>query len=438
MNFGFLKWWMPRSLYGRAALILILPIISVQVVVSVVFIQRLFEDVTAQMTRSVLAEIEYLVDRIEAQPGLAAAQLVARTLGPSLGLEATIPAQPIDGDSRPFYDLSGRVVIRTLREAMPEISGIDLATDPRAVHVSFGSRFGGLELAMPRSRVSATNPHQLLVWMIFTSVLMTLIASIFLRNQLRPIRRLARAAEEFGKGRHVTYRPSGATEVRSAGQAFLDMRARIERHIEQRTLMLSGVSHDLRTPLTRLKLELSMLDPSDETEAMLKDVQDMERLVGEFLNFARGDALDDVRPTDLTVLVRQVVTDAARAGQPVAMRAGDETGIMKIRPMAVARALDNLLSNAARYGKHAEVAVEDLGSLVRVRVEDDGPGIPEGRYDDALKPFARLDPARNQDQAGVGLGLAIAADIARKHGGRLKLGRSERLGGLCADLIVAR
>lgn len=438
MKFGFLKWWMPRTLYGRAALILILPVITVQLVVSVVFIQRHFEGVTAQMTRNVLVETLYLVNQINAQPDLGAAKVVADRLGPPLDLTVEIPAPLIPADRRAFYDLSGSVVIRTFRARLAGITGIDLLTDPHEAVISVQTRHGGLRIELPRSRVSASNPHQLLVWMIFISVLMTLISSVFLRNQLRPIRRLARAAEEFGKGRHVPYRPSGAIEVRSAGQAFLDMRGRIERHLEQRTLMLSGVSHDLRTPLTRLRLELSMMDPSEETEAALRDVGDMERLVDEFLNFVRGDALDDMRATDLTGLVRQVVADAQRGGQTVTLGTMDQTGLVPIRPMAVARATENLLSNAARYARTARVSVASTDSQFRIRVEDDGPGIPADRYEDALKPFARLDPARNQDKAGVGLGLAIAADIARKHGGRLKLGRSADLGGLCADLYVAR
>jgi two-component system osmolarity sensor histidine kinase EnvZ len=438
MKFGFLKWWMPRTLYGRAALILILPVITVQLVVSVVFIQRHFEGVTAQMTRNVLVETLYLVNQINAQPDLASAQVVAERLGPPLDLTVQIPAPMIPADRREVYDLSGAVVIDTFRSRLAGINGIDLESDPHEAVMSVQTRHGALRIVVPRSRVSASNPHQLLVWMIFTSVLMTLISSIFLRNQLRPIRRLARAAEEFGKGRHVPYRPAGATEVRSAGQAFLDMRGRIERHLEQRTLMLSGVSHDLRTPLTRLRLELSMMDPSEETEAALRDVGDMERLVDEFLNFVRGDALDDLRASDLTGLVRQVVADAERGGQTVTLGQMDQTGLVPIRPMAVARAIENLLSNAGRYARSARVSVTSLDKQVRIRVEDDGPGIPADRYDDALKPFSRLDPARNQDKAGVGLGLAIAEDIARKHGGRLKLGRSVDMGGLCADLVVAR
>lgn len=439
MQFGWLKHSLPRSLYGRAALILVLPVAAMQLVVSIVFIQRHFEGVTSQMTRNVLAETRYLVDQVNAAPDLQAAQELVDELGPALELAVFLPAPLRAGDTRRFYDLSGRVVIATLRQRLPGVSGIDLSSNHREVQVSVRTRHGGMDLRLPRGRVSASNPHQLLVLMILTGVLMTLISFVFLRNQLRPIRRLARAADAFGKGRHVFYKPAGASEVRSAGQAFLDMRSRIERQIEQRTLMLSGVSHDLRTPLTRLKLALSMMDDDEETEAMRRDVRDMQRLVDEFLAFVRGDALDDAEPTDLTALVENCVDDARRGGSQVSLGQFDETGEVVLRPMALTRALDNLIGNAVRYGTSAAVSILASDGAVCIRVEDDGPGIPEEQMEEALKPFSRLDPARNQNiSTGVGLGLAIAADIARRHGGRLTLSRSAHLGGLRADLEIVR
>jgi len=439
MAFGFLKASMPRGIYGRAALILILPVITLQLVVSIVFIERHFADMTTQLTLNALVETRYLIERVENAPSLPVAQSVAATLAPQLEMAVFLPASAHAEDLRVFYDLSGRVVIRTIREQVPFVIGIDLASDLRSVAMSVETRHGDLTIWLPRKRVSASNPHQLLVWMIFTGLLMTLISIVFLRNQLRPIKRLARAADAFGKGRHEPFRLAGATEVRLAGQAFLDMRARIERQIEQRTLMLSGISHDLRTPITRLKLGLSMLDEDEDTRAMQRDVADMERLVDEFLSFARGDALDDAAPTDLTDLVRRVVEDARRTGHRVDLDWACETGSVELRPYAVRRALENLLNNAVRHGSAVSVRLEDVGPMVRIRVEDDGPGIPDDKLEEALKPFTRLDPARNQNEtAGVGLGLAIASDIARKHGGRLALGRSGRLGGLRADLLLAR
>jgi two-component system osmolarity sensor histidine kinase EnvZ len=431
---------LPRGLYGRAALILIVPILALQLVVSLAFLQRHFEGVTRQMTRNIALEIALISDAVAAAPDPAGAAAPAARLGEALAMTVTLPAGPGSpaADRRVFYDFSGRIVIATLRQAFPEMGPIDLQ-DLRRVDFTLPTVHGDLGIAFDRSRVSASNPHQLLVLMVIAGLLMTLIAFFFLRNQLRPIRRLARAAEEFGKGRIVPYKPSGAVEVRSAGNAFLDMRARIERQIEQRTLLLSGVSHDLRTPLTRLKLGLAMLD-EDEARPMMRDVDDMQRLLDDFLAFVRGDATEESADlTDPVALVAAVVEDARRAGLAVALHSVDGRGEAMLRAGAVRRALENLLGNATRYGTRAEVSVAILERAVRISVEDDGPGIPKDRRDEAMRPFTRLDDARNQDRGtGTGLGLAIAADIARSHGGTLRLGESARLGGLKAEIVLAR
>ena len=435
MIFGWLKRYIPRGLYGRAALILVLPVVTLQLVVSVVFIQRHFEGVTEQMTGSVALEIELLLERLESE-GLSEAQELAAAL--DYTLRPADPGEVPGANMRRWFDFSGLVVIRTLTERVPELRAL-LLPDDRQVTFYAESAVGPVRLDFRRVRLSASNPHQLLVNMLFFGVLMTVIAFIYLRNQLRPITRLADAAEAFGLGRHVPYRPAGAEEVRAAGRAFLDMRARIERHIEQRTLMLSGVSHDLRTPLTRLKLGLSMLDEEDRAP-LERDVEEMQRLLDEFLSFARGDAARAVpEPTDPVALVRRVVEDARREGKDVAVAALEGEGEVTLRPDAVRRALENLIGNAVRYGTRAEVSVRLSPDWLRLTVEDDGPGIPAELREEALKPFARLDPARNQDRgSGVGLGLAIAADVARSHGGALSLGKSARLGGLEAELSIAR
>ena len=434
-----IKNFMPRGLYGRAALILILPIVTIQLVVSIAFIQRHFEDVTRQMTENVVQDVALILDRVNRAPDLAAAEAQAAEFAGPLSLAVTLPAPLAEGDSRVFYDLSGRVVIATLRGTFPTIGAIDLY-DLKTVRITLGTEYGPMQVELPRRRVSASNPHQLLVLMLVTGLLMTTIAFIFLRNQIRPIRRLAVAAEAFGKGRVVAYRPTGATEVRAAGNAFLDMRARIERQIEQRTLLLSGVSHDLRTPLTRLKLGLSMLDTDEEVEALRRDTAEMEGLLDSFLSFVRDEAQDEApMPTDPVALLRTVVEDARRGGQNVSLHMVEGAGTAPLREVAVRRALANLIGNAVRYGTRAEVSVAISDRAVRFSVEDDGPGIPKDRREEAMRPFTRLDRARNQNLGtGVGLGLAITADIARGHGGTLRLTDSERLGGLRADLVLAR
>ncbi|PKP73001.1 MAG: two-component sensor histidine kinase [Alphaproteobacteria bacterium HGW-Alphaproteobacteria-6] len=439
---------LPRGLYGRAALILVAPIVAIQLILSIAFIQRHFEDVTRQMTHAIVLDIGHLADLVAAAPDRAAALAVAEGSGTPLELaidwpEGAAAAAPPDSDTRLYYDFSGRVIIATLRAELPGVRGIDLR-NLREVRLGLDTAAGPVTIRFDRRRVSASNPHQFLVLMAATGLLMALIAFIFLRNQLRPIRQLARAAEAFGRGRVLAYRPAGAAEVRAAGNAFLDMRARIERQIEQRTQLLSGVSHDLRTPLTRLKLGLSLIDggagSATEIAAMGRDVADMQRLLDAFLDFSRSDALDEpAEPADPVSLLRQVVADAHRSGQPVDLVAVEGAGLAPLRRDAVRRALENLIGNAVRYGNRAEVSVAVSERAVRISVEDDGPGIPREQRDEALRPFTRLDRARNQDRGpGVGLGLAITADIARSHGGVLRLGDSERLGGLKAELILSR
>ncbi len=440
MNFKWLKKYMPRGLYGRAALILLLPIITLQLVVSVVFIQRHFEDVTRQMTRALVLDLGLLKVEIDTADNLVEATArLARLSGP-LQLDITLPAKlPERRYTRQLFDLSGRIVILTFEERLPSVAAVDLVSDSHAVILWMETRQGPVRVSVSRERVSASNPHQFLVLMLFVGALMTLVAFLYLRNQLRPIKRLARAAEAFGKGRVLDYSPAGAVEVRAAGNAFLDMRARIERQIEQRTMMLSGVSHDLRTPLTRLKLGLSMLGDDDEIRDMKRDVADMERLVDEFLAFSRGDALDDAQPADLGALLREIVDKAARTGRDIALGEVDLPGPVTLRPMAIRRAVENLVENALRYGKRARVSVHSGDRSVTISVEDDGPGIPREQREKALQPFVRLDLARNQNRgSGVGLGLSITHDIARRHGGTLRLGESAELGGLRADIVLPR
>ena len=438
--FRWLKLLLPRGLYGRAALILVVPVVTIQLVVSVTFIQRHFERVTRQMTQTLVTDIAYLRGAIAEAPDADAARQAAARIAEGLRLGFQMPGEAAPGPDRAdYWDLSGREVIATLREELDGVERVVMLENPRGVLIRLATTHGFVDLTVDRIRVSASNPHQLLVLMIVTSLLMTVIAYLFLRNQLRPIERLAAAASAFGKGETVQYRPRGAQEVRAAGAAFLDMRARIERQMEQRTLMLSGISHDLRTPLTRLKLGLSMLPEDAEVAALLADVNDMQRLIDEFLSFARGDALEEIEEVDPQALLERVVENAMRAGLDVRLRSFEGGGGCRLRPVAVARALDNLIGNAVRYGKRAEVSGVLGPRALRLVVEDDGPGIPKDQREEAMTPFARLDKARDPNRGGgVGLGLAIAADVARSHGGALRLGESKTLGGLRAELVIAR
>lgn len=443
-----MKKFLPRGLYGRAALILILPIVAIQLVVSTAFIQRHFEGVTRQMTQGVAIDLKYVLAEfargtLEAPEagglgGFARAQSVAAPLQITLRFPATEAAP--HHDIRDFDDLSGRAIISSLREEMAELRAADVSGSDRIVRLRIATPQGDLEANLARRRMAATNPHQLLVLMILTSVFMTLIAYAFLRNQLKPIWRLAQAAEAFGRGERASYRPRGAVEVRAAGRAFLEMRARIERQLEQRTLMLSGISHDLRTPLTRMKLSLAFLPEDEETDALKADVVQMERLVDEFLAFVRGDATEGEEACDLDHLLTELVADANRAGGAVTLapREGRKRPL-SLRPQALRRAVDNLVANGLRHGAQVRVTLRYRPASVDILVEDDGPGIPEAQREEAMRPFTRLGAARDPNRGGgVGLGLSIATDIALSHGGRLSLGHSAALGGLLVTLTLAR
>lgn len=427
MFFTWLKHYLPRSLYGRAALIMLLPVVVLQLVVMVVFTQRHFEDVTLQMSDTVVRELKLALSDVPLE--------TRKVLQISV---LDVERDALNGPNvRPWYDFSGILITRRLIERLPQIKVVDLSAD-KVVRLVAEVNDQAKEVMFDRRRISAANPHQLFVNMAFFGLIFTLIAMIYLRNQLRPIKRLAIAAEGFGRGRHIAFSPAGATEVRAAGTAFVDMRNRIERQIETRTLMLSGVSHDLRTPLTRMRLALAMLDDA-EREPLEQDVDEMQGMIDAFLDFTKGGQGAEPEAVDMTVWIKQVVADAGRAGRDVKLVHCEGKGTVMLRLVAMRRALDNLIGNAVRYGSSAEVSMVLTDKSLRLRVEDDGPGIPENRRVEAQRPFTRLDPSRNQDKgSSVGLGLAIATDIARAHGGVLRLGESERLGGLRADIVIAR
>ncbi len=439
MSTRWLKPYMPRSLYARAALILVLPVIVVLLVVAIAFLQKHLEEVTAQMTRTAAREVNLVLDVMEGAETQQQALAAARRDLSVLNMTARFlpPNEEPKSSSRRWYDFIAPQVDAEMRSLLPETQYVALPNG-QDVRLFLATNLGMLELGFDRRRLSPTAPHQLIVTMVFFAALMTTISFLYMRNQLRPITRLADAAQAFGRGRVVPYSPGGAIEVRAAGNAFVDMRSRIERQIEQRTLMLSGVSHDLRTPLTRLKLGLAML-PEDEAAPLLQDVDEMQSLLDAFLDFTRGAAESAPEEVEPENWLSQIVDDAQRAGQKVELISVDGQGTAMLRPSAMRRAVENLIGNANRYGSRAEVSLSMTPKSLRIRVEDDGPGIPVEQRTEAVKPFTRLDPARNQNQGtGVGLGLAIVADIARVHGGILRLGSSERLGGLCADIVIGR
>ena len=425
---------MPKRLYWRAAFILLFPVIFLQLIVSVVIIKRHFEGVTEQMTGTVASQIKLIATKVEAAEIDSAIELSEALNMKLLAVESD---KSIGSNSKRFYDVSGIVVIRELYK-LKWVQNVDLLDDD---YVTVTLRLADMifQLQFDRARVSASNPHQLIVNMVVFGAFFTLIAFMYLRNQLRPITRLAVAAEAFGRGQTVPYTASGAIEVKAAGNAFLEMRNRIERHIEQRTMILSGVSHDLRTPLTRLKLGISLLD-SDDKEPLERDLEEMRLMLDEFLTFAKAQDNEQSNFELLTVsgILDNLKDDYQRSNAKLQVANNITTGSYFMRPSLIRRALDNIIGNALRYGTMANLKVTVDNEHINFIVEDDGPGIPEEMRPEALKPFSRLDPARNQDKGmGVGLGLPIASDIAQAHGGSLRLLKSDKYGGLRAEFKIA-
>ncbi len=439
------KKYLPRSLFGRALLILLAPIVLLQLVVAGLFIKDHYAGVTQQMTSAVAQELLFAVDEVEGAPDVVTARALIERLAQPLGVTLALDpgAELAPPTAQKIYEISGNALAATLRAQIVRPISVDLLGYGGDIEVRIETQKGILRALIPRRRVIASNPHILLVWMMATALLLTVVAVLFLRNQVRPIRQLAAAAESFGKGRLAPFRPGGAEEVRRAGAAFLDMRRRVERAMESRTNFLNGVSHDLRTPLTRMKLALAMMDDdAPEVAELRRDVDEMERMLGELLAFARGETGEEAAPVDPLSLLEAAAAAARRGGADIDVRISEDSlpvGLVTLRSGAVGRALSNLLENAARYGDRAEARLRLGRTFVDFAIEDDGPGIPEDKRDLAFRPFSRLDDARNQDEGGgVGLGLAISLDIARAHGGSIALEDSARLGGLRAVLRLPR
>ena len=431
---------LPHSFYGRAVLILIVPIIMIQIVLSVVFIQRHYERVTAQMTTNVLHDLRFVLVRMDASP---APQAVLDDLSDLLNM-LQIRIEITDLEGLPFLvdrierlDLAGREIVRTLRAEMDRPLVVDLQRRSGAVELWLTSVHGVLQVSMPRRIVTSTNPHQLLVIVFLASALMALIAFQFLRLQVRPIRRLGAAAEAYGRGERVPLRAAGAREIRAAAHAFIDMRNRIERQRLQHKVMLSGVSHDMRTPLTRMRLILSMMEEGEDRAALEIEISDLETRLNSFLDYTRGHVTEEEQVVAPRDLVRDLVDRYQNAGTPITFApVASAPEHVVLQPGQVERALDNLISNALRHGAQVRISLGVQGKSLEFSVEDDGPSIPEADRARACEPFVRLDEARNFERGGVGLGLAIAAEAARSHGGAFVLDDSPALGGLRARLRV--
>jgi two-component system osmolarity sensor histidine kinase EnvZ len=319
-----------------------------------------------------------------------------------------------------------------LSERLDQRFWVDATRYPAYVDIRVEVPGGVLRIIAPKDRAFAARGHVFVLWLTGASILLTTVAVLFIKNQVRAIERLDEVADAFGRGAEAPpFKPHGAREVRQAAIALIAMKERIQRHIDQRTALLASVSHDLRTPLTRLKLELALARPGARVDAMKRDLAEMEHMIDEYLAFARGQGGEAVETVGLRALIEEVSEGAARAGADVEV-AADPALSAAVRPNAMKRALANLVMNAAVHGERVQVAVRARAAGgVEILIDDDGPGIAPDRYEEAFRPFSRLDESRNQNVKGVGLGLAIARDVARGHGGDVTLDKSP-LGGLRA------
>jgi two-component system osmolarity sensor histidine kinase EnvZ len=432
-----LKSMMPTGLYGRALLIIIVPMVVLQSVVAFVFMERHWNTVTRRLSGAVTQDIAALIDIYASYPQDADRNIIRRIALERLTLSVDflpVSEMPPVGP-RPFFSLLDQALSQEISQRIRRPFWIDTVGRSNLVEIRIRLDDTVMRVFALRSAAYASNSEIFLLWMVGTSLVLLAVAIVFLRNQIKPILRLADAAESFGKGRDVPgFRPRGAREVRRAAQAFIEMRRRVERTMEQRTTMLAGVSHDLRTILTRFKLELALLGSGPDVDGMKKDVDEMGRMLEAYLAFAKGDSAEQPAPTDMGAFLEELKSDTERHGHKTTTVFYGHP-IVTVRPAAFRRCLGNLVSNAARFAKSISITGHRDHRWLTVTIDDDGPGIPADMREEVFRPFLRLDDARNQDEGGTGLGLAIARDIARSHGGDITLGDSP-MGGLRATVRV--
>jgi two-component system osmolarity sensor histidine kinase EnvZ len=430
---------LPKGLYKRSLLIVILPMVLLQTAVTFAFMQHHWELVTRRLSEAVARDVGALTDLYRKLPPGQDDEFLATLASERFRMDATLlPAEPLPpAMPKSFFDALDpltRTLPSEIKTQITEPFWIDTVgrSGLMEIRVDLGDRV--LRLVTRRSLAYEANAHIFVLWMLAAMLVLLTVAIIFLRNQIRPILRLARAAEDFGKGRDPEFNPHGAREVRQAGHAFIEMKRRIERATEQRTAMLNGVSHDLRTILTRFKLSLVLLDSSADSELLQKDVDEMGQILEGYLAFARGDMSESTTPSDIGALLEDLRADAERHGAEISLDTRGDLDI-RVRPMAMKRCIGNLVSNAQRYADHVRIVARRETQFVSVFIDDDGIGIPASHREDVFRPFYRLDESRNRDEGGAGLGLAIARDIARSHGGDITLSDSP-MGGLRAAVRI--
>jgi len=427
---------LPKGLYARALLIIIVPIVILQSVLAFVFMERHWQQVTRQLSIATTNEIATLISVYEEYPHDEDYEKLTDIAREKLGLVARVlPDENLpEARPKPFFDLLDRTLSRQIRRRIRRPFWVDTVGKSRYVEIRIKLDDAVLQVLARRNQTYASNSHIFLLWMVGTSLVLLIVAVLFLRNQIRPVLTLADAAQRFGRGQPTPedFKVRGAREVRLAAQSFIEMRDRIERHVEQRTTMLAGVSHDLRTVLTRFRLQLAMLGDRPEAESLSADIDEMQQMLEDYLAFAKGDAGEEPVAFDLVEVLQEVAATAGAGEKPVTLDAPASLDLIA-RRNAIKRAVLNLAANAARFADTVRIKARRNPRTITVDVEDDGPGIPLEQREEVFRPFFGLDDSRNQNVKSTGLGLSIARDIVRGHGGDITLGHSA-LGGLKATI----
>ena len=422
-----LKRILPRTLLGRALLIILSPLVLLQVISTWVFYDRHYDTTTKRLSQGLAGDIATVVQMLVRDPGSVERLQVFRMAQRSMWLNLKFEADARLADTstsaslNPFTSVLDRKLTTAMEQFVARPFLIDTRSLDEKVKIEVQLADGVLQVLVPRERLFSSTTYIFIMWMVGSSIVLFGVAVVFMRNQVKPIRRLAQAAEGFGKGRDVAdFKPEGATEVRQAAAAFLQMRGRIKRQIAQRTEFLAGVSHDLRTPLTRMKLQLAMLPHSAEAESLHADVAEMQSMVEGYLAFARGEGTEQPVPTNVSLLLGELVGRMQKGKAPIDLHI-EEDMTVPLRREAMRRCLTNLIANAQRYATQVTLAAGRRGRALEILIDDDGPGIAPDKREAAFRPFYRLEGSRNPDTGGVGLGLTIARDLVRNHGGELTL-----------------
>lgn len=428
--FRFMKPLLPRTLFARTLMIIVTPVILAQLVATFVFFDRHWSTMTNRLTYALAGDIGLIAETVADDDSPAAFVRLRARVVRNMDLQLDFaPDTKLPATQNEWSSPLQMRLEQALKDRLRRPFRVNMSAGPEQVGIDVQLGKGVLRVLSPERRIYTPTTEIFIGWMLGSSILLSIIALIFMRNQIRPVRRLAAAAEAFGKGRNVPgFKPEGATEVRQAAKALLQMHNRLRRQITQRTTMLAGISHDLRTPLTRMKLQLAMLPEAPAHTELRLDVEEMVAMVEAYLAFARGEEGEAVQQVDIENLLQEVVAKARKLNPQIALSVAEPI-MLPLRRQAMNRGLTNLVMNAVRYGTKAEIKAMRLDNYVTITLDDDGPGIPAESREEVFRPFVRLDEARNTATGSVGLGMTIARDIVRLHGGEISLLDSP-LGGL--------